>query len=172
LPNGLPFETNHRMESHEVIQQAIEKNSNVKEVAAQLGISSSLVYKWASGEDYKGEGATNPLDRVQKLFEITRDEQLIHWLCQKSGGVFVRNPPTKRVKGFEVVPATQDIVMRFADVLAAISKAAGDSHISPEEADHIRNEWDDLKRYAEGFVRCCEEGDFENLSQSIQPPRK
>jgi hypothetical protein len=160
------------MESHEVIQQAIEKNSNVKEVAAQLGISSSLVYKWASGEDYKGEGATNPLDRVQKLFEITRDEQLIHWLCQKSGGVFVRNPPTKRVKGFEVVPATQEIVMRFADVLAAISKAAGDSHISPEEADHIRNEWDDLKRYAEGFVRCCEEGDFENLSQSIQPPRK
>jgi hypothetical protein len=48
-------------------------------------------------------------------------------------------------------------------VLAAISKAASDSHISPEEADHIRNEWDDLKRYAEGFVRCCEEGDFVNL---------
>jgi hypothetical protein len=54
-------------------------------------------------------------------------------------------------------------VKRFADVLAAISKAASDSHISPEEADHIRNEWDDLKRYAEGFVRCCEEGDFVNL---------
>jgi hypothetical protein len=57
-------------------------------------------------------------------------------------------------------------------VLSAISKAAGDSHISPEEAEHIRNEWDDLKRYAEGFVRCCEEGDFENLAVSIQQPKK
>ncbi len=156
------------MDSHEVIQQAIDKNSNVKEVASQLGISSSLVYKWASGEDYKGEGASNPLDRVKKLFDITGDEQLIHWLCQKAGGVFVRNPPTKCVKGFEVVPATQEIVMRFADVLSAISKAASDSHINDEEAGHIRSEWDDLKRYAEGFVRCCEEGDFVNLAKSLQ----
>jgi hypothetical protein len=139
----------------------------VKEVAAQLAISSSLVYKWASGEDYKGDGATNPLDRVQKLYEITRDDQLIHWLCQKAGGVFVRNPPSKCVKGFEVVPATQEIVKRFADVLSAISKAASDSHISPEEAEHIRNEWDDLKRYAEGFVRCCEEGDFVSLAKTM-----
>jgi transposase-like protein len=154
------------MESHEVITQAIDKNSNVKEVAAKLGVSSSLVYKWASGEDYKGEGATNPLDRVQQLYEITRDDRLIQWLCQKSGGVFVRNPPTKCVKGFEVVPATQEIVQRFADVLSAISKAASDAHISTQEADQIRNEWDDLKRYAEGFVRCCEEGDFNGLQPS------
>lgn len=156
------------MESHEVISQAIDKNSNVKEVASHLGISSSLVYKWASGEDYKGEGASNPIDRVLKLFEITEDERLIQWLCAKAGGVFVRNPPSKCIKGFEVVPATQEIVKRFADVLSAISKAAGDNHICEKEAAHIRTEWDDLKRYAEGFVRCCEEGDFENLARSMQ----
>jgi hypothetical protein len=23
--------------------------------------------------------------------------------------------------------------------------------------------WDELKRYTEGFVKCCEEGDFANL---------
>lgn len=160
------------MDSHEVIQQAIDKNSTVKEVASRLGISSSLVYKWCSGEDSHGEGGTNPLERVQKLYEFTHDDRLIQWLCQKAGGVFVRNPASKCVKGFEVVPATQEIVRRFADVLSAISKAAGDNHISPEEADHIRNEWDDLKRYAEGFVRCCEEGDFENLARTIQPAAK
>jgi hypothetical protein len=27
--------------------------------------------------------------------------------------------------------------------------------------------WDDLKRYTEGFVRCCEEGDFTNLSNAM-----
>ena len=156
------------MDSHEVIQQAIDKKSNVKEVASQLGISGSLVYKWASGEDYKGEGASNPLDRVLKLYEITGDDRLIQWLCQKAGGVFVRNPPSKCIKGFEVVPATQEIVKRFADVLSAISKAASDSHISDDEAGQIRIEWDDLKRYAEGFVRCCEEGDFVNLAKSMQ----
>lgn len=154
------------MESHEVISQAIDKSS-AKEIAARMGVSLSLVYKWGQGNDGAGDGAANPLDRVQQLFEITRDERLVQWLSQKCGGVFVRNPPSKCQKGFEVVPATQEIVKRFADVLFAISKAAADSHISPEEADHIRNEWDDLKRYAEGFVRCCEEGDFENLPATM-----
>ncbi|MBL9133452.1 MAG: hypothetical protein JNG86_19735 [Verrucomicrobiaceae bacterium] len=160
------------MESHEVISQAFDK-TGVKEIASRMGISQSLVYKWGQGTDNNGMRDANPLDRVQQLYEITGDDHLIQWLSQKCGGVFVRNPPSKCVKGFEVVPATQEIVKRFADVLSAISKAAGDAHISPDEADHIRNEWDDLKRYAEGFVRCCEEGDFVNLAQTmhIEPPK-
>jgi len=154
------------MESHEVISQALDKSS-VKEVAAQMGISISLVYKWGQGPEASGEYAANPLDRVQQLCEFTGDDRLIQWLCQKSGGVFVRNPPSKCQKGFEVVPATQEIVQQFADLLSAISAAASDSHISADEADHIRNVWDDLKRYTEGFVRCCEEGDFVNLAKAI-----
>lgn len=152
------------MESHEIISKALDKAS-AKEVAARMGLSLSLVYKWGQGPSADGEYSANPLDRVQQLYDITSDDQLIQWLSQKCGGVFVRNPPTKCVKGFEVVPATQEIVTRFAEMLSAISTAAADSHISPEEADQIRHEWDDLKRYAEGFVRCCEEGDFENLAQ-------
>jgi len=39
----------------------------------------------------------------------------------------------------------------------------------PNEAREIRECWDKLKSYAEGFVRCCERGDFEQMLQ-IPPP--
>ena len=69
------------------------------------------------------------------------------------------------------MPATQEIVQQFADLLGSISQAASDSAISHEEATKIRHVWDELKRYTEGFVKCCEEGDFANL-KSLASPKK
>ena len=155
------------MESHEVLRLSLEK-ANPKEVAAVMGCSVSLVYKWAQSSD-DGSGTTNPLDRVIQLFRITKDDMLIHWLCRKSGGFFVRNPKVEKEE-FDLMPATQTIVQQFAEMLTAISKAAADHHITEEEASLIRQEWDDLKRFTEGFVRCCENGDFsgmENLQSEM-----
>jgi transposase len=67
------------MESHDVLRLALEK-SNPKEVAAAMGVSLSLVYKWAQPDDKDGSGVPNPLDRIAQLFELTRDEHLIQWL--------------------------------------------------------------------------------------------
>ena len=152
------------MESHEVIKQALEK-SNPKEIATALGVSLSLVYKWAQEDEGTGSGTANPLDRIAQLFDLTKDDHLIQWLCQRSGGFFVRNPPSTCKKGFEVMPATQEIVQQFADLLGSISTAASDNAISDKEAALIRHVWDELKRYTEGFVKCCEEGDFANLQE-------
>jgi hypothetical protein len=150
------------MESHEVLRLSLEK-ANPKQIAAIMGCSVSLVYKWAQSAD-DGSGTINPLDRVVQLFQITKDDMLIHWLCRKSGGFFVRNP--KVDKGdFDLMPATQTIVLQFAELLTAISKAAADHEITDEEASVIRSEWDDLKRFTEGFVRCCENGDFSGLEK-------
>lgn len=150
-------------EAHEVVRDALDK-STVKEVAAAMGVSTSLVYKWGQRDEADDEArAANPVERVAMLFDLTGDEQLIQWLCARSGGFFVRNPPSECKKGFEVMPATQEIVQQFADLLGTISKAAQDNAISDHEAGVIREVWDELKRYTEGFVKCCEEGDFANL---------
>jgi len=150
------------MESHDVLRLALEKGSP-KEIAAAMGVSLSLVYKWAQPDENEGSGVANPLDRIAQLFELTRDEHLIQWLSQRAGGYFVRNPPSTCQNGFEVMPATQEIVQQFADLLGSISHAASDNAISEDEASKIRHVWDELKRFTEGFVKCCEEGDFANL---------
>ncbi|MBL9116811.1 MAG: helix-turn-helix domain-containing protein [Verrucomicrobiaceae bacterium] len=152
------------MESHEVLRKAIDKASP-KEIAAELGVSLSLVYKWSQPSDEEGgSGTTNPLDRVVELFRLTQDDFIIQWLCRKSGGFFVKNPnPTKG--NFDLMPTTQSIVQMFAELLSAISRAASDHQISEKEASEIRHEWDELKRFTEGFVHCCEKGDFAGMER-------
>lgn len=157
------------MDSHQAIRAALEK-VHVKEVAEKMGISLSLIYKWGE-ESGSTSGAPNPLDRVRALYEHTQDEHLIQWLCNKADGYFVKNPPTTKKPGREVMPVAQQIVQQFADLLAAISFAASDNCISKEEAKHIRHEWDELKRLTERFVNWCEQEDFVHLAEDLSVNR-
>ena len=86
------------MESHEVLRRAFAKTSP-KAVAADLGISLSLVYKWAEKQSDDGSGSRNPLDRLMKIVELSGDLSVIEWLCQQTGGYFVRNPKSSCEKG-------------------------------------------------------------------------
>ena len=150
------------MESHEVLKEAFEKTSP-KAIAAELGVSLSLVYKWAQPNTELGSGSRNPLDRILEVLRLTSDPRIVQWLCQQSGGYFVRNPESFCEKGHEVVPSTNEIVQQFADLLSIITKAALDNSITADESAQIRRCWDELKSYTEGFVQCCEEGDFEHI---------
>lgn len=148
------------MESHEVLKNAFDKSSP-KEIASELGVSLSLVYKWAQEQSDTGSGSRNPLDRVIELFKLTGDHRILEYICEHCDGYFVRNPVSHCEEGFQVLPATNEIVAQFASLLMRISLAAQDNSITNDEAEDIRNSWDKLKGYGEGFVRCCEEGDFE-----------
>jgi len=64
------------MESHEVLRNAFAKTSP-KAVAADLGISLSLVYKWAERQSEDGSGSRNPLDRLLKIIELSGDTGII-----------------------------------------------------------------------------------------------
>ena len=74
------------MESHEVLREAFEKASP-KEIAALLGVSLSLVYKWSQPPgDGQGSGSLNPLDRTRAIMEITsvpgeKSLYKIAWAC-------------------------------------------------------------------------------------------
>jgi transposase-like protein len=155
------------MESHEVLREAFEKTSP-KEISSEMGLSLSMVYKWAQPVTEQGSGSANPLDRVVQLIRLTRDPHLIQWLCQQCGGFFVRNPRYRsKEEHQDVLPAMNEIVQQFADVLEAITTAVLDKNISNVEAERIRQEWEELKTFTETFVHGCEKGDF-----SVPKPTK
>lgn len=157
------------MESHEILKRALRKTSP-KAVAAELGISLSLVYKWAEKPTQLGSGSKNPLDRLLQIIELSGDSGIVEWLCRRLGGHFVKNPDAGTQKFGHVVPATQQIIGHFAELLNEISTASVDQSVSKEEAKDIREVWDKLKSYGEGFVRGCENGDFTELEQLPPPP--
>lgn len=157
------------MQSHEVLKAAFDKSSP-KAIAAELGVSLSLVYKWAQEQSEDGSGSRNPLDRLLEIYRLTQDIELIQWLCEQTGGYYVANPETKSTQAFDVFPATNEILHQFSHMLSRISAAAEDNSITADEAAEIRQCWDKLKGYAEGFVNCCEQGDFELMQQQPAPP--
>jgi len=147
------------MESHEVLRRALRKTTP-KAVASDLGVSLSLVYKWAEKPSDDGSGSKNPLDRLLQIIELSGDTGIVEWLCRKQGGHFVKDPDVNGHEISHVLPATQAIIGQFSDLLEHITDAADDHSVSKEEADKIRQCWDTLKSYAEGFVRSCEKGDY------------
>lgn len=157
------------MQSHELLREVYDQ-ANVKQIAADLGLSLSLIYKWAEPTEETGSGAANPLDRVAALIQSTSDTRIVQWICQQAGGFFIRNPKGIWPHPLLLVPATHLIVQEFADLLAVIAKAANDNQISRTEAAAIRSRWEELKSVTEGFVRCCEAGNFTPLKSGATPP--
>ncbi len=152
------------MESHEVLRRALQKTTP-KAVAADLGVSLSLVYKWAEKPSEFGSGSKNPLDRLLQIIELSGDTGIVEWLCRQQSGHFVKDPVVSHEKIDHVLPATQEIIGQFSNLLTRISDAADDHSVTKDEADEIRQCWDKLKSYAEGFVRACENGDFKQMSR-------
>jgi hypothetical protein len=80
------------MQSYELLREVFEKKSP-KQVADDLGLSDSTIYKWAEPADkVAGSGTGNPLDRVEALLKSTGDHRLVQWICQRAGGFFIVNP--------------------------------------------------------------------------------
>jgi len=151
------------MESYEILKQAVEK-VGAKRVAAAMGVSTSLVYKWCerAGDPEDTSGARNPLDRLRVLLESTGDDAILQWVCQCGDGYFVCNPAIASDRpSTEYVAHTQKMLQDFSDLLRVMSESiANDGVVDCREAKRIRKEWEDLKRYGEQFVHACEEGLF------------
>ena len=164
------------MHSYELLREVFDKKAP-KQVAADLGLSLSMVYKWAEPPNHAaGSGTGNPLDRIESLLKSTGDQRLVQWICERAGGFFILNPKNTPHPHF-LIPATNQIVQEFADLLAVIATAAADNLITQAESKQIRARWEELKTVTEGFVACCEAGDFSPIrndharrTRSAQPP--
>jgi hypothetical protein len=159
------------MHSHEVMKEVLKKTS-AKQIAAEMGLSLSLIYKWAEPpEDDSGSGASSPLDRVGQLIRITKDPRVAQWVCEQAGGFFIRNPQEVPASP-QLIPVTNDIVQEFADMLATIATSSADNVITKDEAKNIRRRWEELKTVTEGFVTACERGNFSALPTAESKPGK
>jgi hypothetical protein len=150
------------MESWEILREATDQ-VGVKAVAAKLGLSTALVYKWCQEppiHDPEASGARNPLDRLKMLYEVTRDPRLINWLCNGADGFFVPNPHLlPGALEEQLLGTTQRVVEDFGELLSEISRSIeNDGLITKAEADKIRQSWEHLKGQAECFVVACEKG--------------
>jgi len=154
------------MHSHEVLKEVL-KQTSAKQIAADMGLSLSLIYKWAeppSGDE--GSGANNPLDRIEQLLKSTHDRRIAQWVCERAGGFYIANPKSAP-RASSIIPVANEIVQEFADMLAAIATAAADSKITKDEARQIRQRWEELKSVTEGFVRASEQGSFDGLPKGL-----
>ena len=157
------------MQSHELLREVLQKSS-AKQVAAELGLSLSMIYKWAEPPDASaGSGTVNPLDRIDALRHCTGDQRLVQWICQRAGGFFIKNPDTHHPHPEFLIPATNEIIQEFADLLAVIATAVADNKIVASEAADIRGRWEELKTVTEGFVECCEKGNFLPIKDTPKP---
>src|SRR6476619_2535536 len=142
------------MQSHELLREVFQQCSP-KQVSAELGLSLSMIYKWAEPADTTAgaaSGSTNPLDRIEALLKCTSDRRLVQWICQRAGGFFILNPKTNKPHPSYLIPATNGIVQEFADLLAVVAAAAADNQITQQEAKQIRARWEKLKGVTETFV--------------------
>jgi hypothetical protein len=168
------------MKSHEVIKQAVDE-PGVKAVAAALKLSPALVYKWceppAVGADPEQSGAKNPLDRVREMYTLTKDIRLVRWLCNEAGGFFVANPGEERHRNpdQELYHETRQMVRDFSELLDVVTESVeGDNTVDADEADQIRQKWEDLKACVEHFTTSCERGVYRIPKKGHagpQPPR-
>ena len=154
------------MKSYDVIRGAVEE-PGVKAVAAALRVSPALVYKWceppADTEDPEQSGAKNPLDRVKEMYLLTKDIHLIRWLCNEAGGFFVSNPVPELARTLDanIFLETRGMMREFSELLDAVTESVEDDPgIDPEEAETIRQKWEDLKACVEKFVIGCETGHY------------
>ena len=151
------------MDSHEVLKKSVS-DLGVKSVASDLGLSTSLIYKWCQPSDTEeSSGAGNPLDRLAKVHELTGDTGPIKWLCQQADGYFVRNKPCEDIEAVPLLHMTRRIVREFSELLDVLTESIeNDGVIDLDESKKIRKEWEELKSSAESFVSCCEKGVYNN----------
>lgn len=149
------------MNSHEVLKKSVS-DLGVKSVAADLGLSTSLIYKWCQPNDSEdASGADNPLDRLARVYELTGDRGPIEWLCRRADGYFVENGPTLETDAIPLLHMTRRIVREFSELLDVLTASIeNDGRIDDEEADRIRREWEKLKSSAESFVSTCDKGAY------------
>ena len=142
------------MKSYEVIRKAVDE-PGVKAVAAALKVSPALIYKWCEAPPTRmipiRAATKNPLDRVREMYLLTKDVNLVRWLCHEAGGFFVSDPvPELRpAREQSIFNETRTMMREFSELLDVVSKGVENDHsIDVNEAEEIRQKWEDLKACA------------------------
>ena len=143
------------MSSNDILQSTMER-VGVKYIAHELGVSQSLVYKWT--QDKNVSGTTNPLERIREIIDITKDSQMLDWLCSEFSGVFVPDVSCDNELELEkYMLHYQKLLINFNELSTIILESIiDDQKIDAKEYDKIRKKWYCVKQYVEGFINHCQ----------------
>ena len=159
------------MKSHELFRTLME-DCNAKQLAGQMGLSTSIIYKWAEPSTEGGSGTPNPFDRVGQLMKLTDGRDIAQWVCEQAGGFYVKNPGKGKQANHSVIVATNKIVQEFAHMLSMVATAALDNSITDQESLDIRERWECVKSATEEFVVSCERGNFAEIHKRAELAHK
>ena len=102
---------------------------------------------------------TEPIPEAEATPAVVTEKLALGWTHTArfltTASQLVHLPPTELL-----MPATNDILQEFADMLATIARASADNAISEDEAKTIRRRWEELKSVTESFVKAAESGAF------------
>lgn len=146
------------MQSHDIVKGLLRRVTT-KHVAQELGVSLSLVYKWAEAP-VVGSGTSNPLDRVEVLTRLSDDMAPLEWLCARFGGVFIK--PSAESPGMEDFEhSISRIIVELGLVIAALPIPDGeDGPAADVDAKKVRLCWERAKFVIEAFLFSAERGRF------------
>ena len=113
-----------------------------------------MLYQWAKPPENGGK--TNPLDRVVELTKISGDTQLVEWLCEQAGGIFLRNLDMGSKDRPYLGRSTTEAIKLLTEMIQILVQSYEDHVVTMEEAAKIRDRWEQLKLQLEAYVVCCE----------------
>ncbi len=144
------------MNSKEALKKSCKKRG-VKEIAESLKISPTAIYNQINDPD-----KSDILNRFVDFTNACENDIPVEWVSEQLNGIFVRNPNVI-AKHDSMTPSYVPAALKeFSDVIREISNAMIDEKITPDEAEKIRKEWDELKIVLERFVLACEFGYINN----------
>lgn len=147
------------MESHTVIKDLL-KEIPAKQLAGELGVSLSLVYKWAESQ-LSGAGASNPLDRVELLARLSNNDAPLHWLCARRGGMFVKkNQNADDTPPPDLRPDASRITREISRLLVLLGESLAADALPSASATQLNTLWTKLRPLIDAFVLAALQGDY------------
>ncbi len=144
------------MNSKEALKKSCEERG-VKEIAENLKISPTTIYNQINNPD-----KNDILSKFVDFANACESDIPVEWVCEQLNGIFIRNPNVVAKHDSMTPPYVPAALKEFSDVIREISNAMADETITPDEAEKIRKEWDELKIVLERFVLACEFGYINN----------
>lgn len=158
--------------SYEVLKETIAIKG-AKAIAAEMNLSTPMVYKWCQLSSDEGSGARNPLDNTLFICQQTGDSAPVDWLCEQLNSYRVNNYKSEHPVAENLPENLQSIIKEFSDLLSTASTSFEKGNdITRKEADQIRKEWQELKSIGESFVAACEQGAFVQKNRAPAPTQQ
>jgi hypothetical protein len=147
------------MKSHELLKSII-KPYGCKAAAALLGLSLSIIHKWTSPRADGRSAELNPLDRLLKLIQATKDLRPLHWLCEQCGGYFVKFQSLKVWRKLTLAKAVAVVLARLGNYVTLLAQAELAGKVSPELEAKLAAAWQEILTEGGSFMAALKQGAF------------